>query len=235
MTYSATLSANAAASKRQKVLQRIANACRAHLRPTDAVTLLAVSKTKPADALHALYHEGQRDFGENYVQEALEKMPQLPDDICWHFIGPIQSNKTRLIAENFDWVHSVASQKIAQRLSNQRPEARPPLQACIQVNLEGESSKQGVSEAEAKELAVFMKALPRIELRGLMTIPPPMDDGQDQRLQFQKVAELARNLGLDEPVLSMGMSADLEAAVAAGSTMVRVGTALFGARKNPAN
>ena len=177
-----------------------------------------------------MYAEGQRAFGENYVQEALDKMPLLPTDIEWHFIGPIQSNKTRAIAEHFAWAHSVGSAKVARRLSEQRPSQMPPLQVCIQVNLENEETKQGVNAAEAGHLAALIRALPGLTLRGLMTIPPPCNEPAEQQAMFERVAELARQIGPDCHTLSMGMSGDLEAAIAAGATIVRVGTDLFGPR-----
>ncbi len=226
-----TLSANDAASKRTVVLQRIAEACAKHSRQPSSVALLAVSKRQTVESIQQLYAAGQRSFGENYLQEALEKIPLLPTDICWHFIGPVQSNKTRSIAEHFDWVHTVASLRVAQRLNKQRPEEREPLNVCIQVNLEGEASKGGVTADEAIRLADAIRQLPRLNLRGLMTIPPASRDPQAQYAMFARVAQLAGQLGSPVDTLSMGMSADLEAAIAAGSTIVRVGTALFGARQ----
>ncbi|MGB1558751.1 MAG: YggS family pyridoxal phosphate-dependent enzyme [Oceanococcaceae bacterium] len=230
---SATLSINAAASKREAVLQRIRQACLASQRDPEEVRLLAVSKTQPAAALQTLYDSGQRDFGENYLQEALEKMPQLPADVCWHFIGPLQSNKTRPIAEHFDWVHSLASLKHAERLAAQRPPERSPLNVCIQVNLEAEASKSGLDARGAASLAATIRQLPQLRLRGLMSIPSPSDDPQQQARQFAAVAQLAAELGPDCAELSLGMSADLEQAIAAGSRWVRIGTALFGPRPRP--
>jgi len=200
------------------------------------VRLLAVSKTFPPEALRAAHAAGQRAFGENYVQEALDKiaaLSDLRDQLEWHCIGPLQSNKTRAVAEQFDWVHSVDRLKIAQRLSEQRPPQLPPLQLCLQVNVDGGANKSGVSPAEAPALARAVAALPRVRLRGLMAIPEPASDFETQRQLFLRVTHLyeamrAEGLALD--VLSLGMSADLEAAVAAGSTMVRVGTAIFGGR-----
>ncbi len=230
MSGTPTLSANDAASKRNAVLQRIADACTKHSRNPAEVQLLAVSKKHPVSAIQQLYNAGQRAFGENYLQEALEKMPQLPADICWHFIGPVQSNKTRSIAEHFDWVHTVASLRVARRLSDQRPPERGKLNVCIQVNLEGELTKDGVSAQEAVQLAEHITELPHLRFRGLMTIPPPALSFERQFEMFSRVQRLAEQLGVPVDTLSMGMSSDIEAAVAAGSTMVRVGTALFGPR-----
>ncbi len=204
---------------------RIEKACAASSRAPHAVQLLCVSKTQPAEAIRAAFDAGERQFGENYVQEALVKMALLQDlraQVVWHFIGPLQSNKTRAVAEHFDWVHGVDSLKLAQRLSNQRPLELPPLSICLQVNISGEASKSGVAAAELAELTAQVAALPRLHLRGLMSIPAPGDTGAHQRL-----AALLQP-GMD--CLSMGMSDDLEGAIAAGSTCVRVGSAVFGAR-----
>lgn len=230
MTGNSTLSAFDARGKRDAILRRIDKACKEHSRAPNSVKLLAVSKRQSTSSLQALYAAGQRCFGENYVQEALEKMPQMPANVEWHFIGPIQSNKTRAIAESFAWVHSVSSEKIARRLNDQRPASMPDLQVCIQVNLEGEQSKQGLNADNALALATYIRSLPRLTFRGLMTIPPPCEDPATQRAMFERVRDLAQKVGPDCQTLSMGMSADLEAAIAAGSTIVRVGTALFGAR-----
>lgn len=198
--------------------------------------LLAVSKTFPAVTVREAVAAGQHRFGENYVQEALDKMAELADlrdQIEWHMIGPIQSNKTRAVAEHFDWVHTVDRLKIAQRLSDQRPAHLPPLQVCIQVNTSGEDSKSGVTPDEALALAREVAALPRLRLRGVMALPAPTADAAEQHRQLAEVRvvhEHLRSQGLPLDTLSMGMSADLEAAVAQGSTMVRVGTALFGQR-----
>ncbi|MEY4100126.1 MAG: hypothetical protein RL300_1297 [Pseudomonadota bacterium] len=216
------------------VRERIRGACQAVGRPADAVTLLAVSKTFGADAVQEAFEAGQTWFGENYIQEAVEKIAslrQLP--LVWHCIGPIQSNKTRPVAEHFDWVHTVDRLKIAQRLSEQRPAALPPLQVCIQVNVDGGPTKSGVPPEDALALAQAVAHLPRLCLRGLMCIPEPAPDFDAACRVFKRAKELfdtlnAQGLGLD--TLSMGMSADLEAAIASGSTMVRVGTAIFGAR-----
>lgn len=211
---------------------RLAAAESAAGRPAGTVTLLAVSKTQPAAAVRAAHAAGQSAFGENYVQEGVAKVAALADlSVEWHFIGPIQSNKTRAIAEHFAWVHSVDRLKIAQRLSEQRPAHLPPLQLLLQVNIDDEASKAGVSPAELPALAAAVAALPRLRLRGLMCIPRP---GNVEA--FQALAKTLQDLhatipGLD--TLSMGMSDDLEAAVAAGATMVRIGTAIFGARAYP--
>lgn len=200
------------------------------------MALLAVSKTFPAVTIREALAAGQHRFGENYVQEALDKMAELADlreQIEWHMIGPIQSNKTRAVAEHFDWVHTVDRLKIAQRLSEQRPAHLPPLQVCIQVNTSGEDSKSGVAPDEALALARDVAALPRLRLRGVMALPAPSADVAEQNRQLAEVRvvyEHLRSQGLPLDTLSMGMSSDLEAAVAQGSTLVRVGTALFGQR-----
>ncbi|AAU92217.1 MULTISPECIES: YggS family pyridoxal phosphate-dependent enzyme [Methylococcus] len=216
----------------QAVRQRIRAAEQACGRPEDSVRLVAVSKTQPAAVLRAAYDLGQREFGENYLQEAMEKQDLLADlDIVWHFIGPIQSNKTRLLAERFDWVHSIDRLKIAQRLNDQRPPGRAPLNVCIQVNIGGEPTKSGVTPAAVAELAQAVAALPRLRLRGLMAIPAPTADEREQRAAFRRLRELLEGLGMPGlDTLSMGMSDDLEAAVAEGTTLVRVGTAIFGRR-----
>ena len=223
-------------SKLQQVRHRIARACAAAGRPVQAVTLLAVSKTFGADAVRALVAEGQTAFGENYVQEALAKIDALADlrpRLEWHLIGPLQSNKTRVVAEAFDWVHSIDRLKIAERLSEQRPAALAPLQVCLQVNISGEDSKSGVAPADVPALARAVAALPRLRLRGLMAIPEPAADFAAQRVPHRALRLLMdelRGQGLALDTLSMGMSADLEAAVAEGATLVRVGTAIFGGR-----
>ncbi|MDD2977194.1 YggS family pyridoxal phosphate-dependent enzyme [Aquabacterium sp.] len=224
------------ANNLQLVRNRIQAACAQTGRPADSVTLLAVSKTFPAVTVRDAFHAGQRCFGENYVQEALDKIAELADlreQVTWHLIGPLQSNKTRVVAEHFDWVQSVDRLKIAQRLSEQRPPPLPPLQVCIQVNTSGEDSKSGVAPGEALALAQAVATLPRLQLRGVMALPAPSPDPAVQAealAQVRVVFEQLRAAGLPLDVLSMGMSADLEAAVAQGSTMVRVGTALFGQR-----
>ena len=213
------------------VSQRIRAAADAVQRDASSIHLLAVSKTKPAQAVREAYAAGMLDFGENYLQEALGKQAQLTDlPLSWHFIGPIQSNKTRAIAENFAWVHSVDRLKIAQRLSEQRPADLPPLNICIQVNVSGEASKSGCTPADLPALAQAISALPRLQLRGLMAIPEPTDDRAAQDAAFATVRELQAGLNLPLDTLSMGMSHDLESAIAQGATWVRIGTALFGAR-----
>ncbi|MFJ2427879.1 YggS family pyridoxal phosphate-dependent enzyme [Pseudomonas sp. NPDC087804] len=210
---------------------RIQTATQAAHRPENSVQLLAVSKTKPAEALREAYAAGLRDFGENYLQEALSKQLELADlPLIWHFIGPIQSNKTRAIAEHFDWVHSVDRLKIAQRLSEQRPAELPPLNICIQVNVSGEASKSGCTPDDLPALAAAISTLPRLKLRGLMAIPEPTDDRAEQDAAFAAVQKLQASLDLPLDTLSMGMSHDLESAIAQGATWVRIGTALFGAR-----
>ena len=218
----------------QHVRARIATACQRAGRGVEEVTLLAVSKTFGADAVRAAAAAGQRAFGENYIQEGVEKIAALRDlGLTWHCIGPIQSNKTRLVAEHFDWVHTVDRLKIAERLSAQRPADRPPLNVCIQVNIDGGANKSGVAPGEALALARAVAALPQLKLRGLMSIPEIAPDFEAARAVHASAKALfdqlnADGLGLD--TLSMGMSDDLEAAIAAGSTMVRIGTAIFGSR-----
>ncbi len=221
-----------------QVRQAIAAAARAAARLPDSVLLIAVSKTFGPDAVISAAGAGQRMFGENYLQEALDKKLAVaaarPDlALEWHFIGPIQSNKTRPIAENFDWVHAVDREKIAQRLSDQRPAHLPPLQICLQVNVSGEDSKSGVSPDELLPLARAVSAMPHLQLRGLMAIPEPTEDAERQRAPFIQMRQLAQQLreaGIEADTLSMGMSADMAAAIAEGATMVRVGTAIFGQR-----
>ena len=214
-----------------QVSQRIRAAADAVQRDASSIHLLAVSKTKPAQAVREAYAAGMHDFGENYLQEALGKQVELTDlPLSWHFIGPIQSNKTRAIAENFAWVHSVDRLKIAQRLSEQRPADLPPLNICIQVNVSGEASKSGCTPADLPALANAIIALPRLSLRGLMAIPEPTDDRAAQDAAFATVRDLQASLNLALDTLSMGMSHDLESAIAQGATWVRIGTALFGAR-----
>jgi hypothetical protein len=205
-----------------------------HGRPEGSVSLLAVSKTQPAQAVRTAAAAGQRRFGENYLQEALAKMAELADlDLEWHFIGPLQSNKTRPVAEHFAWVHSVDRLKLAERLSAQRPAGLPPLNVCLQVNISAEASKSGCSLDELPALARAVAALPGLRLRGLMAIPAPAEGLEQARLPFRRLREAlgalnAEGLALD--TLSMGMSDDLEAAIAEGATLVRVGSAIFGAR-----
>ena len=214
-----------------KVRTRIREAAQACGRDPQTVGLLAVSKTKPAAAVREAHACGQRDFGENYLQEALNKQAELSDlALTWHFIGPIQSNKTRPIAEHFAWVHSVDRLKIAQRLSEQRPTQLPPLNICLQVNVSGEVSKSGCTPDELPALAKAVSQLPNLRLRGLMTIPEPTSDLAQQHAACARLRQLRDDLNLELDVLSMGMSDDLEAAIAEGATWVRIGTALFGAR-----
>lgn len=220
----------------QAVRERLTNACTRAGRSAHSVTLLAVSKTQPAEAVRLAHSAGQRAFGENYVQEGLAKIEALADlrsELEWHLIGPLQSNKTRAVAEAFDWVHSIDRLKIAQRLSEQRPAWATPLQVCLQVNISGEDSKSGVAPAEVADLAHAVAALPNLRLRGLMAIPEPNGDEAAQRLPHRALRELLEALqrqGLALDTLSMGMSADLEAAVLEGATLLRVGTAIFGGR-----
>ena len=217
----------------ESVHRRIADAARAAGRDPASVSLLAVSKTFPADAVRAAHAAGQRAFGENYVQESIDKIDALADlraSLEWHFIGPLQSNKTRAVAERYDWVHSIDRLKIAQRLAEQRPAHLPPLNVCVQVNISGEASKSGVAPAE---VARAVAALPSLRLRGLMAIPEPAADLDAQRVPHRALRTLFDALradGLPLDTLSIGMSADLEAAVLEGATIVRVGTAIFGAR-----
>lgn len=240
----------AAEQRRQSVLERIAAACEQAGRPTAEVELLAVSKTFDAPHCLAMARAGQRSFGENYLQEALTKQEWMrthwhDGPLQWHFIGPIQSNKTRPIAEHFDWVHTVDRLRIGQRLSDQRPAELAPLQICLQVNIDAEDTKSGCLPADAGALAVQLAALPRLLLRGLMAIPAASTDPAQQRAAFARLRtlrdqcrEALAQAGLGEAApldtLSMGMTGDLEAAVAEGATIVRVGTALFGVRPKPA-
>jgi PLP dependent protein len=218
----------------QSVRERIAAACAAAQRPVNEVTLLAVSKTFGPDAVREAHACGQMAFGENYIQEAVEKIELLRElPLEWHCVGPIQSNKTRLVAAHFAWAHTVDRFKIAQRLSEQRPESVPPLQVCLQVNIDGGTTKSGVAPQEVLALAREIAALPRLRLRGLMTIPEPAADFAAQKaihLRTRALFDELRGEGLAIDTLSMGMTADLEAAIAAGSTMVRIGTAIFGGR-----
>jgi len=218
----------------QAVHNAIAQAACTAQRHAEDVALLAVSKTFSAAAVREAFQAGQNAFGESYLQEALDKIAELRDlPLEWHFIGPIQSNKTRAIAENFAWVHGVDRLKIAERLSAQRPKNLPPLNVCIQVNVSGESSKSGVSPGEVLELAHAVARLPQLRLRGLMAIPAPAEGLAAQRVPFARLRQLMQELiaqGLKLDTLSMGMSHDLEAAVLEGATIVRVGTAIFGQR-----
>lgn len=220
----------------QQVKGRIAAACDMAGRAVQSVTLLAVSKTQPACVVREAFHAGLRHFGENYVQEGLDKIETLADlrsQIEWHFIGPLQRNKTRAVATHFDWVHSIDRLAIAERLSQQRSETQPPLQVCIQVNVSAEASKSGVAPEALLALAADVARLPRLRLRGLMSIPEPEADPTRQRASHRRLRELVealRERGMVLDTLSMGMSADLEAAIHEGATLVRIGTALFGAR-----
>jgi len=218
----------------QAITARISAAAAAAGRALEDIQLVAVSKTFPPEDIRAAFACGQRAFGESYVQEALEKINDLNDlPLEWHFIGPIQSNKTRAIAETFQWVHSVDRLRVAQRLSDARPALLPPLQVCLQVNISGEASKSGVASAEVALLAEQVSHLSNVRLRGLMTVPRPTDDQEAQRAAFRSMRELlgslrARGIALD--TLSMGMSDDLEAAIQEGATIIRVGRAIFGER-----
>ena len=222
----------------QAVHAQINAAARSVDRDPNTVMLLAVSKTFGADAVIEAAQAGQRSFGENYLQEAVDKIAELgrvrPDLLLeWHFIGPIQSNKTRQIAENFDWVHTIEREKIAHRLSEQRPAHLPPINVCLQINISGESTKSGVAPSELQSLAQAIAAMPRLNLRGLMAIPEPAATYEQQRMPFRQLHQLydaLRAQGLPLDTLSMGMSADMNAAIAEGATMVRVGTAIFGKR-----
>jgi pyridoxal phosphate enzyme (YggS family) len=222
--------------KLQQVRARIVTACPAAGRDPASVRLLAVSKTFPAEAVREARAAGQIAFGENYVQEGVAKIEALSDlraELEWHCIGPLQSNKTRPVAAHFDWVHSIDRLKIAERLAEQRPAELPPLQVCLQVNVDAGANKSGVAPEDALALARSVAALPRLRLRGLMAIPEPAPDFETQRALFLRAAavfEQMRGAGLEVDTLSLGMSADLEAAIAAGSTLVRIGTAIFGAR-----
>jgi len=222
----------------QSVWRRIDAACRQAHRSPGSVLLLAVSKTFPASSIQEAYFAGQRSFGENYVQEAVEKITELSClDIDWHFTGPLQSNKTRLVASHFSWVHGVDRYKIAQRLSEARDAHLPPLNVCIQVNLSGEVTKSGIAPGEVADLARAVATLPRLRLRGLMAIPEPTPDAVLLRRRYAELRSLHDTLntdGLGLDTLSMGMSSDLELAIEEGATIVRVGSAIFGSR-NPAN
>lgn len=216
----------------RQIHTQISAAERAYNRRPGSVLLLAVSKTKPAEAIAAAYQAGQRHFGENYLQEALKKQQELGAyDISWHFIGPIQSNKTKALAMHFDWVHSVDNLKIARRLSEQRPSYLPPLNICLQVNISDESSKSGISLAELPQLCEQVVALPNLKLRGVMAIPAPQQDFEQQRQPYKTLYQAVAKLKKPElATFSFGMTGDLKAAIAEGSTIVRIGTALFGER-----
>ena len=219
----------------EKIRNRVTVLERRYERSPGAVRVLAVSKTKPPEAVRAAAEIGQREFGENHVQDALTKLDALADmDLVWHFIGPIQSNKTRVVAARFHWVHSIDRAKIARRLNEQRPDGLPPLEVCVQVNLSGETSKSGVEPQQVEELAQVVSELPRLRLRGLMTLPQPCDELDDQRRPFAALRGLLETLnagGLALDTLSMGMTNDMEAAIAEGATIIRIGTAIFGPRE----
>ncbi len=223
------------ASRLQNVQNRIIEAAKNAERDPDTVRLLAASKTNMPESLREAWQAGQTVFGENYLQEGLVKIRALADlPIEWHFIGPIQSNKTKLIAENFSWVHGIDREKIATRLSAARPESLPPLQVCVQVNVSGEITKSGVNPEKVAEMAAFVRDLPRLELRGLMAVPELTAVTALQQEQFQMLREIFQELqqrGFDLDTLSMGMSEDLENAIAEGATLVRIGTAIFGPRR----
>ena len=238
----------------KQIRERIAQTCQRAGRQADSVLVIAVSKTFPAEAVVQAANAGQRHFGENYLQEAVDKIarvkemaPALSDgdvdanSLIWHFIGPLQSNKTRAVAEHFDWVHSIEREKVARRLSEQRPAQLPPLNVCIQVNVSGEQTKSGVTPEEALPLAAVIAGLPNLRLRGLMSIPEATDDVSLQRQRFARLRSLLQQLNqvrtASQPALdtlSMGMSADMEAAILEGATMVRIGTAIFGSRTTQA-
>lgn len=238
----------------KQIRERIAQTCQRAGRQADSVLLIAVSKTFPALAVVQAANAGQRHFGENYLQEAVDKIarvkemaPALSDgdvdanSLIWHFIGPLQSNKTRAVAEHFDWVHSIEREKVARRLSEQRPAQLPPLNVCIQVNVSSEQTKSGVTPEEALPLAAVIAGLPNLRLRGLMSIPEATDDVSLQRQRFARLRSLLQQLNqvrtASQPALdtlSMGMSADMEAAILEGATMVRIGTAIFGSRTTQA-
>ncbi len=228
---------NAVTGALQKTRQQIRELEQRYQRAPASVSLLAVSKTKPVSAISEAIAAGQLDFGENYVDEAVGKIAELTErhrDLCWHYIGQIQSNKTRLIAENFDWVHGIDRAKIATRLSDQRDPGKSPLNCCIQLNIDLEESKAGIVPQQLPELCHHFSTLPNLKLRGLMCIPAPRSELDQQRELFRQVTQELQQLKREFPhldTLSMGMSADIEAAIAEGSTMVRVGTAIFGARK----
>jgi hypothetical protein len=218
----------------EKIRNRVTVLERRYGRIPGDVRVLAVSKTKPPEAVLAAAEVGQRDFGENHLQDALTKLDALAHlDLIWHFIGPIQSNKTRAVASRFHWVHSVDRQKIAQRLNDQRPEELPPLNVCVQVNMSGEGSKSGVDPDGVAPLVAAVAQLPRLKLRGLMTIPRACDDIEEQRRPFaalRRILEAQNADGRNLDTLSMGMTNDMEAAIAEGATIIRIGTAIFGPR-----
>ncbi len=225
-----------------KVQERISEAAKASGRSLTDISLLAVSKTFPASDVRLAYQAGQRSFGENYVQEGVSKIAELSDiraELEWHFIGPLQSNKSRDVAESFDWVHSIDRLKIAQRLNDQRPSGLAPLNVCVQVNISGESSKSGVDPNEVVDLCIAISQMPHLRLRGLMSIPEPTDDEAQQKADHHQLFSIYNTLkqnpslqtaSVQLDTVSMGMSSDMSAAIAEGSTMVRIGTAIFGKR-----
>ncbi|MEC8444293.1 MAG: YggS family pyridoxal phosphate-dependent enzyme [Pseudomonadota bacterium] len=223
----------------RSVCARLDDAALRHHRESGAVKLLAVSKTKPAESVRTCYDLGQRAFGENYLQDALDKIHALQDlpDIEWHFIGPLQSNKTRAVAEHFQWLETLEREKIARRLNEQRPDHLPPLNVLIQVNISGEAQKSGLDVNDVMSFAQTLASLPRLKVRGLMCIPEATDDAERLSAQFTQMHQLWQRLQQQYPqadTLSMGMSSDLELAIACGSTEVRIGTDIFGARNTPA-
>jgi pyridoxal phosphate enzyme (YggS family) len=232
--YHVVMDGNRISANITKVLEGVSTAAIKYARDPQAITVMAVSKTRPASAVRDAAAAGLRHFGENYLQEAQAKIDACADlDLTWHFIGPLQSNKTRPVAAAFDWVHSVDRAKLLQRLSAQRDAHLPPLQICLQVNISGESSKAGVTEKDLPALLELATSLPRLQLRGLMAVPAPSTDFTEQRAACDAMGSLFEKARNDYPMLdtlSLGMSADLEAAIAAGSTMLRIGTAIFGAR-----
>lgn len=225
---------NTIAQRLAQIQARITAAEQRYQRPPGSVKLLAVSKTRPLEELQTLQQLGQHYFAENYLQDALPKIAALEKNVEWHFIGPLQSNKTRSIAENFHWLHTLERLKIARRLNQQRPSSLPPLNVCIQVNISADPNKAGLMPEAAETLAHELKALPQLQLRGLMTLPRRTTEFEQQRQPFRELHTLYRQLsqsGFELDTLSMGMTNDLEAAIAEGSTLVRVGTGLFGSRK----
>ncbi len=228
------MSADLLLNRLDEIRTRIASAALRYGRPSESVALVAISKGQPVESLRQLATAGQRDFGENYLQEALPKLSQLADlHLTWHFTGQLQANKTRAVAENFDWVHTLDRERIATRLNEQRPADKQPLNICIQVSLADEPGKGGVEPSQLESLATRISTLPRLKLRGLMCIPPHLESTDEQLAMFRRLTACRDQLGsrgLVLDTLSMGMSADLEAAIEAGATMVRIGTALFGAR-----
>lgn len=225
---------NTLTERLKQIRAQITKAENRYRRPAGSVKLLAVSKTRPLEDIQEALAAGQRDFGESYLQDALPKVAALAGQpVCWHFIGPIQSNKTRAIAENFSWVHSIDRLKIAQRLSEQRPPGLPPLNVCLQVNVSRDPAKAGVTPDQAPALATEIHRLANIKLRGLMTIPAYSDDFEQQCLPFRALRECLEKIhqqGIELDTLSMGMTDDMEAAIAEGATIVRIGTAIFGER-----